>query len=250
VRIEVLFTSADHEAARLDGRLAIVIDVLRASTTIVEALAAGASDVVPVVEVSEALALAGPGVVIGGERGGLTCEGFDLGNSPREYTRETVGGRRVVLCTTNGTRAMRAAVRGAAAEVLVGAFTNLTYVIGVAAEGGRDVAILGAGVEGAFSLEDAACAGGVVAGLAYRRGDIARKSDSAVAAEVLFRSYRDDLIRLFTVATHGRHLVDLGLGNDLPVCAKLNSRALVPHLVGAGDGHHALRPHAAVPGQG
>lgn len=245
--IDVLFTPADHEAARLDGRLAIVIDVLRASTTVVEALAAGASEVVPVVEVSEALAMAGAGVVVAGERGGLRCEGFDLGNSPGEYTPAAVGGRRVVLCTTNGTRAMRAAAGAGAAEVLVGAFTNLKSVVAVAAGDGRDVAILCAGQDGRFALEDATCAGGVVAGLAYRRGDVARKTDAAVAAEALFRSFRDDLIRLFTIAAHGRHLVDVGLGDDLPVCATLSTRALVPRLVWTGEGLQVLRPHGASP---
>lgn len=251
MQIDVLFTPADHAAAPLTGRLAVVVDVLRASTTIVEALAAGARDVVPVVDVAEALALAGPGVVVGGERGGLRCEGFDLGNSPREYTPAAVRSRRVVLCTTNGTRAIGAAVRGGAAEVLIAAFTNLKHVIGVAAAAGRDVAILCAGREGGFSLEDATCAGGLVAGLAYRRGDVARKSDAAFAAETLFRAHRDDLVRLFTVTAHGRHLVDLGFGDDLPVCARLNTRAIVPQVVDGG-GLPVLRPHPAVaaPGSG
>ncbi len=248
MEIEVLLTPGEHRTAPLAGRLAVVVDVLRASTTIVEALAAGARDVVPVAEVAEALALAGPGVVVGGERGGLKCEGFDLGNSPREYTPAAVRGRRVVLCTTNGTRAIAAAVRGGAAEVLVAGFTNLKHAVGVAAAAGRDVTILCAGREGGFSLEDATCAGGLVAGLAYRCGDVARKSDAAFAAETLFRAHRDDLIRLFTVSGHGRHLVDLGLGDDLPVCARLNSRAVVPHLVEA-DRRPVLLPHPAVAGR-
>ncbi len=244
MQLDVLFTPAEQAAGLLGGRLVVVVDVLRASTTIVEALAAGAREVVPVGEVAEAEAMAGPGVVVGGERGGLRCEGFDLGNSPREYTAEAVRGRRVVLCTTNGTRAIVTASRAGAAEVLVAGFTNLKHVVGVAAAAGRDVTVLCAGQAGGFSLEDATCAGGLVAGLVYRRGDVVRTSDAARAAATLFRAHREELIRLLTVTDHGRHLVDLGLGDDLPVCARLNSRAVVPHLA-EGDGLRVLRPHPA-----
>jgi 2-phosphosulfolactate phosphatase len=165
--------------------------------------------------------------VVGGERGGLPCEGFDLGNSPSEYTTATVSGRRVVLCTTNGTRAIAAAVAGGATETLVGGFANLKAVVVAAAAAGRDVAVLCAGSEGAFSLEDAVCAGGIVGGLAYRRGD-ADRSDAAAAAETLFRVHRDGLLRMLGQAAHGRRLVELGLGDDLPVSAALNRRDLVP----------------------
>lgn len=235
MRIEVAFTPAEHAMAALEERTAIVVDVLRASTTIVEALAAGASAVVPVAEVAEALALAGPGTVVGGERGGVRVEGFALGNSPREYTAEAVAGRRVVLCTTNGTRALAGAAGRGAARVLVGAFTNLKAVVEAVAADGRDVTVLCAGTEGAFSLEDAACAGAIAAALSYRRGDVAVRTDAAVAAEALFRANRDSLIRLLASGAHGRALVDLGFGGDIEVCAALNRRTVVPGLA-AGEG--------------
>lgn len=252
MRIDVLFTPAEFTERALAGCTAVVVDVLRASTTIVEALAAGAREVLAVAEVTEALAIAADGgggresVVVGGERGGLRCEGFDLGNSPREYTPATVGGRRVVLCTTNGTRAVVAAASGGAAEVLVGAFTNLKSVVNAAARGGRDVTVLCAGSEGRFSLEDAVCAGGVAGGLAYRLGPAADRTDAASAAEVLFRAHRESLVRLFTAATHGRRLVDLGLGDDLAAAAALNRHLVVPVLEPADrGGRPVLRPRPA-----
>jgi 2-phosphosulfolactate phosphatase len=248
MRIDVLFTPAEFESARLEGAAAVVIDVLRASTTIVEALAAGASAVVPVVGVEEARALAGPGTLVGGERGGLRCEGFDLGNSPGEYTAESVGGRRVVLCTSNGTRAIAAAAGAGASPVLVAGFVNLKAAVRAAGAAGRDVVAICAGCEGAFSLEDAACAGGVVAGLAYRQGPLATRSDAAVAAETLFRANREQLVRLLGHTAHGRRLVALGLGDDLAVCAELNRRAVVPRLAADPGGGRVLVPLSA-PGE-
>lgn len=244
--VDVLLTPSDFLPAALAGRTAVVVDVLRASTTIVEALAAGAREVVPVVEVGEARALRGaPGgagrSVVGGERGGLRCEGFDLGNSPAEYTPAAVEGRRVVLCTTNGTRAIAAAAAGGAADVLVGAFTNLKAVVEAAAAGGRDVAVLCAGSEGRFSLEDAACAGGIVGGLVHRLGPDADRTDAAAAAETLFRAHRESLVGLLAATTHGRRLVDLGLGDDLPTAAAINRRPVVPVLTADPGGSPVLR---------
>lgn len=250
MRIDVLFTPAELTAAALGGRTAIVVDVLRASTTIVEALGAGAREVVPVVEVAEAMALGRQGrepVVVGGERGGLRCEGFTLGNSPREYTVEAVAGRRVILCTTNGTRAIVAAAAGGAAEVLVGAFANLKAVVDAAVRAGRDVAVLCAGSEGQFSLEDAACAGGIVGGLGYRLGPAADRTDAAVAAETLFRAHREGLLRLFTSTAHGRRLVDLGFGDDLALAAVLNRHPVVPVLAREASGYPVLRRRSADP---
>ncbi len=241
MRIEVLFTPAEFTAPALGGTTAIVVDVLRASTTIVEALAAGAREVLPVREVHEALARVGDGAVVGGERGGVRCEGFALGNSPREYTPEAVAGRRVVLCTTNGTQAIVAAGKGGAAQVLVGAFTNLKAVVDAAAAARRDVAVLCAGSEGRFSLEDAACAGAIAGGLAYRLGPDADRADSAVAAETLFRAHRESLVRFFAAAAHGRRLVDLGFGDDLAAAAALNQRGVVPALAKEAGGQPVIR---------
>jgi len=115
----------------LAGSTVIVVDLLRASTTICQALASGASEVVPFLEVADALAAAAKidrsSVVLGGERGGRNIDGFDLGNSPAEYTPGTVAGRRVFFTTTNGTRALRNA--HAAQRVVVGAIVNLSAVV-------------------------------------------------------------------------------------------------------------------------
>jgi 2-phosphosulfolactate phosphatase len=159
VRVDVALTPAALAPAALAGASALVIDVLRASTSIVTALTNGCLGVVPVGDPAEARrrAAAAPGALLAGERRGEPLAGFDLGNSPLEFTRERVGGRLVFLTTSNGTGALLA-VRSAAA-VAVAAFVNLGAVAAWAVAGGRDVVVTCAGERGARSLEDEVCAG-------------------------------------------------------------------------------------------
>ncbi|NQU37984.1 MAG: 2-phosphosulfolactate phosphatase [Actinobacteria bacterium] len=144
----------------LAGRTVVVIDVLRASTTIAYALEAGAEVVLPCEEIQEAQRIADglpPGeVVLGGERGGLPIEGFDLGNSPSEYTPEVVAGKSVVFTTTNGTRAMRHCRQ--AARVLIGSFGNATAVYDQLLTQ-DEIHIVCAGTRGQYSRDDILMAG-------------------------------------------------------------------------------------------
>src|SRR5260370_2380608 len=149
---------------RLTGGVAVVVDVLRATTTIIHALAAGCSAVRPCAEVDEARALAGSmragRVLLGGERGGAPIEGFDLGNSPGEYTSRVCSGTALVLTTTNGTRAL---LRAAEAErTLIAAFVNYSAVCEQLRHDLRPLHIVCAGTEGEPSLEDTLLAGALV----------------------------------------------------------------------------------------
>src|SRR5262245_46561711 len=149
---------------RLAGAVAVVLDVLRATTTIVHALAAGCVAVRPCAEVEEARDLAGSmragRVLLGGERGGVPLPGFDLGNSPGEYTAKVCRGRTLVLTTTNGTRAL---VRAAEADrCLVAGFVNFSAVCEQLRQDARPVHIVCAGIVGEVSLEDTLLAGAFV----------------------------------------------------------------------------------------
>jgi 2-phosphosulfolactate phosphatase len=174
--------------ADLAGGLVVVIDVLRATTTICHALAAGGV-VIPCLEVDEARGVAGdypPGqAVLGGERKGLRIEGFDLGNSPSEYTPATVGGRTVVFTTTNGTRALRQCA--AASRVILGAFANLSAVCrevaGVLTSGGA-AHLLCAGTRGEITSEDALFAGAVAHRMTAETDQVAPSSVSAKESRV------------------------------------------------------------------
>lgn len=203
----------------------LVVDVLRASTTIVVALASGCVAVVPVGEAEEARGQAGSGVLIAGERGGESLPGFDLGNSPPEFTPERVGGRTVVLTTTNGTRALLA-TRGAPA-VGIAALVNLGAVAAWALAGGRDVAVVCAGEDGAESLEDLACAGLIVEWLA-QRVPVAELSPRATRAAALGRRYRGNLGALGADAPWARRLVASGRADDVAACLRLDTTPVVP----------------------
>lgn len=149
------------EPGMLVGGVAVVIDVLRASTTIIHALASGANGVLPCETVDEAREVAAGLVageaLLGGERGGMRIEGFDLDNSPLRYTRHKVAGKTIVFTTTNGTRALRACA--AAARVLIGAFVNRAALARVLREDGRPVHLVCAGTEGQLTAEDILFAG-------------------------------------------------------------------------------------------
>ncbi|MCE9608012.1 MAG: 2-phosphosulfolactate phosphatase [Planctomycetia bacterium] len=219
--------------AALAGRAVVVIDVLRATTTICHALAAGALAVVPCLEIDEARAkadaLGRSDVVLGGERRGLKIEGFDLGNAPTEYTRAVVGGRTVVFTTTNGTRAMRHA--GQAAEILIGAFANLSAVVDALAAQ-EHIDLLCAGTGGAITAEDALFAGAVVARLTRGASDYAL-NDQARLARDAWRSVEASGMALAGVLREcqgGRNLIAEGFDADIDTAAKIDTFDFVPRL--------------------
>jgi 2-phosphosulfolactate phosphatase len=235
VRLDVFF--GVHEVAPSDtaGRLVAVIDVLRASTSIAAALANGARAVVPFSTsgevVTRAKTLSRSEVRLAGEQKMLPIVGFDLGNSPREFTSNVVGGKTVLICTTNGTAALTA-VHGAR-DVVVASYVNLTAVLVLlrtALRGGTDVSIICAGRGRQFSLEDAGCAGRYVNQVTRRLTSV-DLNDAAIAASLIDREYGDDLARLLLASSHGRALRDAGFGDDLGVCATVDAFGVVPVYV-------------------
>src|SRR5919198_5484943 len=185
MRIDVLFSPADFAPAMTASRVVAVIDVLRASTTIAAALANGARNVVPLESAEEVITRAKQfdrsEVRLAGERRMRPIPGFDLGNSPREFTRAAVEGKTVLITTTNGTAAF-APIQGAR-DVVVASYINYTAVatlLRAAARGGNDVTLVCAGRDRQFSLEDAACAGRFARAVC-KRAEGAAMSDSTVA---------------------------------------------------------------------
>jgi 2-phosphosulfolactate phosphatase len=229
--IDVAFTLEEVAHAELSRAAAVMIDVVRASTTIVTALANGARAVVPVATPAEAAARArawpGGPVLLGGERSGAPPPGFDCGNSPAEYTPERVGGRTVVFTTTNGTRALLAV--GGARRVAVAGFVNAAAVVDWLARQEADALLVCAGELGRFCLEDATCAGLLVERLRAARPGAA-VSDAARAAAVLYGHYRADLGVLLAEAAWARMLAARGRGADLPLCAGLDVFDVVPEV--------------------
>jgi 2-phosphosulfolactate phosphatase len=221
VHVHVAFTPDDLAAAPTG----VVIDVIRATSTICQALASGYERVFCAAEVEDARALASlGGVTLGGERLGLRIEGFDLGNSPREYL--TVRTPTLAMSTTNGTRAIVTAAERCE-RVLIASLLNLAAVTAAAEAHGDDVAIFCAGVKGSFALDDSYVAGRIVAQL----GD--DRSDAAEAAARLAASYPTAL-EAFRASRSGRNLINHGpeLEEDIPTCARESVLDVVPRLTG------------------
>jgi len=221
VRVHVAFTP-DESAAASTG---VVIDVIRATSTICQALDAGYERVWCAAEVEDARALTNRGsVTLGGERLGVRLDGFDLGNSPREYLEPRTP--TLAMSTTNGTRAIvTAAAR--CERVLIASLLNLGAVTAAATAHGEDVAIFCAGVKGAFALDDAYVAGRVAEGLDCKR------SDAAEAAVRLVASYAT-AEEAFRQSRSGRNLINHGaeLEEDIPWCARESVLEVVPRFVG------------------
>ena len=226
VRVELVAGADPDETERVwpgDRRrlAAVVIDVLRATTTLTVACAHGAARVIPVAGIEPAFARKArePSVLLCGERDGLKVPGFDIGNSPAEYGEETVAGRTLVFASTNGSRAMLACA-GAGVRLL-GAFVNAAAVVESLA-GRRFVLLACAGKEGRFALEDAACAGWLCSRLAARGARI--EGDGARLAAAIAPRDGAGVRALLQGSAHGRTLRALGgaFARDVEFCAELD----------------------------
>ena len=222
--------------ADLDGVTALVIDVLRASTTIITAFAHGCREIVPVGDPADARRRAGAGpadgVLTAGERGGEPIPGFDLGNSPVEFSAARLKGKTVFLTTSNGTRTLLAA--RTARAIGVAALVNVTAAAAWAAGGGRDVTVLCSGSLGSPALEDWACAGLIIDRLRATL-PAAVLSDGARDALATGRRYREDVSRLKHDAPWARKLVAAGRSADVDACLRLDTTTLVPRYVPSVD---------------
>jgi 2-phosphosulfolactate phosphatase len=217
-------------AGRLAGGLAVVIDVLRTTTTILHALAAGCTSVRPCADVDEARALAGglPAgkVLLGGERGGRALTDFDLGNSPREYTAARCKNTTLVLTTTNGTRALCRAAE--ADRVLVAAFVNFSAICDQLHQDRRPVHLVCAGTEDDITMEDTLLAGALVDCLSDAME--VRLNDSARLAWDCFENHGRMLHAALELSRGGAHLRSLGYEDDIRAAAEIDKFALVPEL--------------------
>ena len=233
MRLDVFMTPAEALPAELAGRTVVVIDVLRASSSIVEAMASGARTIFPVTSIEEAIRLANTlgrdEVLLCGERRSLTIEGFDLGNSPAEFTPERVAGKTLVMTTTNGTASMAAAA--GAGRVVIGALLNLAAVVEDLARTGAEPVFLCSGREGRFALDDAVAAGRMVAALVEANPSTEWvMNDGARAALALGRAWSDDARTLFAESAAGRQIAEAGLESDLAFCAQTDLRDVLPVL--------------------
>ncbi|MEP6832972.1 MAG: 2-phosphosulfolactate phosphatase [Gemmatimonas sp.] len=231
MRIDVLLGDALPTPAEVAGKVVVVIDVLRAATTVVTALANGARAVIPFDSVDEPAVFAKQyernEIRLAGERKMLRIPGFDLGNSPAEYTPTAVKGRTILYSTTNGTVALLSTI--GARVCYFAAFINCAATVAAVraltkSEG--DVLIVCAGHEKRSTLEDITCAGRMARGIARGKTAVVW-GDGARSAVLIERRFVSDMSRLASEATHARALTAAGFDSDVQACFALDTQPLV-----------------------
>ena len=227
IEVEILPTVRAARESDLSGKIAIVIDVLRATSVLCTAMHNGAKGFAAVSTPEEAFALreslGADNAVLGGEREADKIEGFDVGNSPSEYTPDVVGGRTIVLTTTNGTEAIRAC--GGARRVMIASLLNCTAAAGAAVteaqSTGAGIAIVCAGTEGQFSIEDAVCAGLIAKEIEGRAG-VSYLNDDAIGIRMVVEAGLQKALEMIAHGKHYRKLMTKGYGADVIACMECN----------------------------
>lgn len=209
--------------------IVVVIDVLRATTSMCVAFDNGAELIVPLEHIEETEAYREKGFLIAGERSGEQLEGFDFGNSPFSFTKENVGGKRIAITTTNGTRAIKAAQERNAHEIVVGSFSNFTALTDWLIAQNRHVCLLCSGWRDHPTMEDTIFAGAVVRRL---RHDFRQFQDTALMAEALFQSANIRKRYFFTHSSHYNRLIHLNLQEEVKYCLRRDTHPVIPMMVG------------------
>ncbi len=217
------------------GSTAVILDILRASSTITTALYSGAAAVIPCQEIDEAQELAGElgeafdsGVLLGGERMGVMIDGFDLDNSPARYSADVVAGKQIVFTTSNGTRALKRAIQ--ADRILIGSFLNLAAVVKELSQSSGVVYLVCAGTDGAITGEDCLCAGAIAAGLQEITNDKLTLDDATRMVVDYYQaqiSNPGDLLTAMRASQGGRNLIQRGFEEDIRLCSERNCYAVL-----------------------
>ena len=227
IKVDVCLTPELIHQHKLEGKIAVVVDIFRATSCMVTGLASGVKAIYPVATVDECLALGQEGMVTAGERGGQKIEEFDIGNSPFDYQRPEFVGREIAVSTTNGTITIEKSKQ--AAEVLVGAFLNLQATAEYVLKRNLPVLIHCAGWKGTPNLEDTLYAGALLEALA---GHAEAEGDSAFLARSLFQQHRDNLLAAARQSGHAHRLAGFGITKDIDFCMQQNVFSLVARMEG------------------
>ncbi|TXK83412.1 2-phosphosulfolactate phosphatase [Paenibacillus sp. N3.4] len=231
MHIDVVANIGEARSDDFIHKTVIVIDVLRATSTIITALMNGCKAIFPVETVLRAKELFRDGDLLGGERYCKKIPGFHFGNSPLEYTAEAVQGRRIFLTTTNGTRSIQKATK--ADHVLAGALTNSKSCARVAIDFKKDVVIVCAGTQDVFSLEDGLCAGLILAEFRTMLSENEiTMNDLGLVLHGFYLQSKDHILETLLSCTNGKKLSKSGFHTDVIYCARANSTEEVPILEG------------------
>ena len=229
MKCNVIISPSSLDELYFTGKTTVVIDVLRASNTIITALNNGAKEIVPVATVEFAVKVSGGmfggQTLLGGERNTKKIDGFALGNSPLEYSEKVISGKSVVFFTTNGSRAI---VKAKFSENLfVCSFSNIAAIAKHLAKLKQDFEILCAGRNNSFSLEDSICAGKLILYMQELDQNL-QLTDSSNACLALNKSFGKDVLKMLRDCDHGKLLIENGFEEDLILCSKVNNTKVIP----------------------
>ncbi len=233
MKVNVLFSPVSADELYFTNKTTVVIDVLRASSTIINALSNGAKEVIPVATVEFAVKVSGGmfggQTLLGGERNTKKIEGFAIGNSPFDYTKDVVEDKFIVFFSTNGSKAI---VKAKFSEnLLVCSFNNLSAVVKHLVQLNNDIEILCAGNNNLFSLEDSVCAGKLIEEIKKKKKNV-EVSDSSAAAFALYERFGNDILEMLKNTEHGKKLLENDFEKDLEFCSKLNINSVLPYFDG------------------
>jgi 2-phosphosulfolactate phosphatase len=209
----------------LEGKIVVVVDIFRATSTMVAALANGVEEILPFADLEACRLMKEKGFLIGGERNGLTAPGFEMGNSPVAYLNGDYKGRKLAMTTTNGTQAIEKSVK--AEEILIGAFPNLQATVSYIQSQDKDVLIHCAGWKGHFNLEDSLYAGALAQSLESTHE---ANEDGALAMKSLYVKEGHNLKGYLSQASHAKRLQNYGIEQDIDFCLTLDLYEIVVRL--------------------
>ena len=232
MNIDLYLTPMPLNRANLENKTVVIIDVLRFCTSTCAALTVGAKGVIPTAGPGEAVEmwtkLGGDVAVLAGERGGLKIENFSLGNSPAEFTEESVGGRFIVMTTTNGAGVFSKTYN--ADLVICCALVNVSRVAAGIAETDRNLAIICSGQEGGFSIEDTICGGMLIHLLTTEHKKEVTLNDAGSLALLLYQTNWTTIKKAIQQGEHARHLAELGFAGDVEIAAGIDTMPVLPVL--------------------
>ena len=228
MQINVALYPTELKKVDQKGKTVVIIDVLRGSSTIVHALAHGCKEIYPMPDIKTARrkwkACKNEQILIGGERNGIKVKGFDLGNSPEEYTSEKIRGKTLIFTTTNCTQTLRFCKNPY--ETLICAFLNAASVAQYLCATKRDILFALSGNSDTYSMEDMMCAGLVINKISkYRKVNL---SDTAISAKIIYNNYRGYIRKGLLDSFHGKYLEKIGMKKDVIFCAGARHFDVIP----------------------
>lgn len=230
-KTDVFFSVQSFHEEALRGKTAVIIDILRATSSIVTAISNGAKKVIPVEDMSDAVKIAHTmdpkDYLLCGEKNGVKIEGYNLGNSPLEYTKDEVKGKTLILNTTNGTKAIKKS--SLANQIYIGSFLNQHSVLDMLRNLDDEVALVCSGWEGRQALEDTLFAGSLI----YHLFDGKLPSDAKDGAKVafgLFEKFGEDLVSTISASDHAKRLAELVPEGDVPFCCEVDKFSVLPGM--------------------